>query len=325
MKKLALLLVMGMALAGCSGKEETPPVSFERLGGATYGGEHLAVQGNYVYVAGTKFYILDVSSTTSPSWEGEIEYANVTFWGLDLKSDMAFAVANATGVGVLLAIDVSDPANPSTVDFKLTTELWDIDVDGNYAYIAAGSLGLVVYDIGTVPGMTQVGGLNLGGDAREIRKSGNYLYITGPYGSEVWVVDVSTPTSPTLAGSVTMSGSAKGQDVEVSSGTALVSCPEGLVILDVSDPSSPAELSRTDPTDDPYAACFDGNYAYVATKVSGENNAYILALDISNTSSPSQVATSIDCGGSAKDIAYLNGFCYLLTSDNMFIYRVTKE
>lgn len=117
-------------------------------------------------------------------------------------------------------INVSDPASPSiSGQLALGGDPNDIAVSGNYAYIASGDNGgeLTVVDISTpsAPAIAATfdltaansGNGNSDGLAVAIGQT-NYLYLTrvASGGKEFYVFNISTPTSPSLVGSVDLNG-----------------------------------------------------------------------------------------------------------------------
>lgn len=323
MTRIAGLVVLAIILAGCSGHEETPPVTLTQEGGLAFGGNHIVAQGNYLYVAtSNKLSVIDVSSVATPYEAGKYENTNVVFQDVSVKGTTAFAVSYNASLGALFAIDVANPENPTVLGWLLTRDLWGIYVDGNYAYVAAGDSGLWVYNVANPLGMSKIASLNLGADVQEIWKSGNYVYLTGPFSKKIWSVDVSTPASPTLAD--TLSLSVSGEDVHIQGSTLVVSGPEGVAFVDVSNPSSMTLLSTFKPSrGDPYAAWFDGEYAYTAAKITGEGKSYISVIE--GPAGPGEAASSSTIDGSPRDIAYNGNFCYILTNSQMFIFTVTKD
>ncbi|MEO0181361.1 MAG: hypothetical protein ABIM74_07165 [candidate division WOR-3 bacterium] len=322
MKRILGIVLLAIALWGCGG-EEGPPVTLEQEGGLGFGGNHLVHQGNYLYIATSgKLSVVDVSSVSAPYEAGKYENANVVFQDVSVKGTTAFTVGYNANIGALFAIDVANPANPVPIGWVITRDLWGIYVDGNYAYVAAGDSGLWVYDITNPGSMSRIASLNLGGDVQEIWKSGNYVYLAGPFDKKLWAVDVTTPGSPTLADSITLFVS--GEDIHMYGSTVVVSGPEGIAFVRADNPSALSLISTfKPPSGDPYAAWFDGEYAYVAAKVTGEGRSYISVVE--GPDGPGEVASSSKMDGSARDIVYDGNYCYIMSSSQTFIYRVTKE
>jgi hypothetical protein len=86
----------------------------------------------------------------------------------------------------------------------------NVDVNGNYAYVAAGATGLQVVDVSNPQAPVIVGAKDTPGNANDIRIAGNLAYIAdGSAGLQI--LDISNPTAPVIVGSVDTPGEA--QDV----------------------------------------------------------------------------------------------------------------
>jgi len=109
-------------------------------------------------------------------------------------------------------------------------------------------------------------------------------------GGKLEILDITTPSTPMLLGTMELSG--VGRRVWVDDNTLYAACWKGgLQIIDVSTPASPQILSTTrfdDATDQEVCETFDvevrGNYAFVVDQTAG-----LVILDVSNPASPSEV------------------------------------
>jgi len=118
-----------------------------------------------------------------------------------------------------------------------------VAVNGDFAYVAAGSGGLQVVGLSsdrTTPRV--VASLSLSGNANAISLVGNTAYIAaGSAGLQV--VDVTSPLSPRLLGSVNTGGTALG--VRVVGTTAFIANSTGLVAVSVANPTAMIIASTT--------------------------------------------------------------------------------
>jgi len=106
-------------------------------------------------------------------------------------------------------------------------------------------------------------GYDLPGSANHIWLSGTTAYVADGWGSGLQIIDLATPTAPTLLATYPSDNGT--QDVCVVGSTAFVADREGgLVILDVSTPSSPSALATLDTGGEAYAVRVVGDHAYVA-------------------------------------------------------------
>jgi hypothetical protein len=119
-----------------------------------------------------------------------------------------------------------------------------VSVNGDFAYVAAGSAGLVVVDVTNRSAPAIVATLPLPGSANSVKVVSNLVYIAdGASGLEI--VDVTDPIHPVLAGAVAAPGDAV--DVAVTGNRALVAeGAGGIQLVDISAPAHPA-LLRTLP------------------------------------------------------------------------------
>ena len=135
--------------------------------------------------------------------------------------------------------------------------------------------------------------------------SGNYAYVAAT-STGLQIIDISTPSSPTLTGTYNTSGSA--YDVAISGNYAYVAdYTSGLKIIDISTPSAPT-LTGSFPTTSARGIAISGNYAYVADYGSG-----LKVINISNPSSPSLAATytSSDSSSYSYDVAISGNYAYV--------------
>jgi hypothetical protein len=118
------------------------------------------------------------------------------------------------------------------------------------------------------------------------------------------MIDISDPTSPSIAGSHDTPGFA--WDVAISGDYAYVAdCPTGLRVIDISDPTSPSLAGNFDTPGYIHTIAVSGDYAYVADASSG-----LQVIDISDPASPS-LAGSYDTAGSATGVAIAGDYAYV--------------
>ncbi len=81
----------------------------------------------------------------------------------------------------------------------------NVDVAGDYAFVAAGAAGLQVVDVSNRANPSIVGSLDTDGTAIDVRIFGNYAYLAdGPSGLKI--IDISNPSSPVLAAALDTGG-----------------------------------------------------------------------------------------------------------------------
>ena len=134
-------------------------------------------------------------------------------------------------------------------------------------------------------GVTQGQGLRIagqfGGDVRAVAVQGHYAYVGR--GPRLLVWDVSDPAQPTLVGRSAVFPEIV-EHVVVAGDLAYVADGEGgLVILNVSTPSSPSQVGAYDTPGQAYDLEVQGSYAYVADGSQG-----LRILNVTNPAAPSE-------------------------------------
>jgi hypothetical protein len=178
-----------------------------------------------------------------------------------------------------------------------------VAVNGNTAYIAAGSAGLQVVDVTDRTNPQIIGSLPLPGNANDVQLVSNTAYVAaGSAGLQV--VDVTTPAAPKLLGSLSTNGMAL--DLVVRGTKAYIANGSNLFIADVRNPALISQIGTLalNGTVQGVDVDLQRNLAVVAT---GTNGLYV--VDITNLAAPvvlGQVST-----GDARDVAIGGNFAFV--------------
>lgn len=117
----------------------------------------------------------------------------------------------------------------------------NIDVSGNYAYIASGANGLTIVDISDKLSPQIVSVLDTPGTTIDVKVVADTVFLADGE-SGLQIVDVSDRSSPALVATFDTLGVA--QDIQVESGFAFIACGEyGLSIVNISDINAPIETA----------------------------------------------------------------------------------
>ncbi|MBN1606829.1 MAG: hypothetical protein JW940_09350 [Polyangiaceae bacterium] len=136
--------------------------------------------------------------------------------------------------------------------------------------------------IRVAPIITRVEGLSLG----KVRLSGDFLYGVGS--GALRVVDVSNRTAPDPIGEVTLSSNARGAPRIAGTRAYVAAGADGLHIVDITTPESPALLGTLVTAGNVSDAVQIGSYVYAAAGEQG-----LLVVDVSDPSLPT-VAVALD-------------------------------
>ena len=219
---------------------------------------------------------------------------------VDVAGDFAYVAAGSAGLQV---VDVSNRANPSIVASRsLPGNANDVVVVGGYAYVACGNGGLQIVNVQNPLTPVIAGASVATGDvAWDVVVKGNRAYVANG-ASGLIVIDVSSPAAPSRLGALSLSGTAKGVDVDpvrqiavVARGTA------GLSVINVADPSAPtllATLAGGDVRD----LTISGNYVFLA-----DISRSFTSVDLANPAAPVlRGSTPFTLAGQLQDVA-VNG------------------
>jgi hypothetical protein len=223
--------------------------------------------------------------------------------GLVFAGNNGSATITVTNNGFTAAAQVSVSSfAPTALSFVTIPGFANnVDVSGNFAYVAAGATGLQVLDVTDRRSPHVVGSLDTPGNANDVRVVGTRAYVAdGTAGLRV--IDITNPSVPTLLGALDTPGQANdvvvvGNRAYVADGTA------GLQIIDVSNPEAPALLGTLNTPGTANGVDVTGNVAVVADLTS------LRTIDVSNPAAPAALG-SVSTSG-ARDLTVEGNTVYL--------------
>ncbi len=274
---------------------------------------HVQQDGNYVYAAGgdAGMLVFDVSDSTNPHVAGQ--GATPVAESLALQGNYAYVLDSRDG---LYVFDISLPGQPqniATLDFERNQGA-DVDIGGNYAYIA-NSFNVRVVDISDPANPLNVAyydGTN-SGTYREIVAQENNVFLAASNGG-LRILDVATPSQPSEIGVFGMPVTP--HTFRLMSNFAYVaSGAAGLYIMDVSNPTYPVVVRNL--AGSAIAAEVDGRFAYVLEM--NDSHDGIRILDVSEPAAPVEAGYyfSPDGWGYAGlgGFRVSGGYAYVLSRD----------
>lgn len=202
------------------------------------------VSGRYAYVTNNQgLQVIDVSNPASPTLVGSIDTDRMT---TDVYVSGNYAYTGNFGKGMNI-IDITNPSSPTLVgSYNTPGELgldWAVYGAGNYAYLAGEYRGLEVIDIRNPSSPLLVGYCALGDSVKGVCVKGNYAYLA--YLNELLAINISNPTTPTLAASYATS-SDENKKVFVGNNNDLIYMTGGqsgkLYIFDFDESAEPPQI-----------------------------------------------------------------------------------
>jgi hypothetical protein len=180
----------------------------------------------------------------------------------------------------------------------------NVDVAGNFAYVAAGAAGLQIVNVTNKAAPFIVGALDTPGNANDVRVLGNFAYVADG-ASGLQIINITNPAAPQFAGTVDTPGTA--WDVVVSNNRAYVADGDaGLSIIDVTNPALAAILGSIDPPGTQKGVAIDST-RNIAVLASGTSGVHI--VNVSNAAAPVQLSTV--SGGDVRDVELQNNHAFL--------------
>lgn len=255
---------------------------------------HLWPDTLYVSLGGTTFNlaIVDIGTPGDLQYVASQEYPGVLS-DIAGSGDTAYLLHNVIEPipprpyptnTYLEILDVADPQYPVVLRTLGPNEHagGNLEVKGGYAYLSSDQTGLRVVDLAGDT-LDPAGELfiNLGSTCTALSGSTVYLGVpkTDPKG--VWLVDISSPTSPARVSSAPLPHQAEG--VFVSGDYAYIADgQDGLHVLDVSDPWNPTEVGSLE---EPYMYLSEDLWV-TGTEVYVADGTGIAIIDASDPANP---------------------------------------
>lgn len=225
----------------------------------------LAISGNYAYVANynsNSLSVIDISNPSSPSIVSTTS-VGTNPQGIFLSGNYLY-MANQGGNSMTI-VNVSNPAAPSVVSTtSIGTTPAFVAVSGNYAYVTCFSSNMYVLDVSNPASPTVAATLNVGSGSENISISGTKAYVTNYTSNTLVIVNIATPTSPTIDSTTSMGGS-NAYGLAVSYPYAVVTRygSNNLSIVNVSNPSSPTIVRSVSTGSGPASAFINNGIAYI--------------------------------------------------------------
>ena len=233
--------------------------------------------GDYAYLASSEgVQIYDISDYALPDADARLgTYNDEDMEERAVKVDSIYAyigVAAAVHDSLesgLHIVDISDPSTPVLAGSYITAGVTnDVDLAGNYVYLADSLRGLLIIDISDPASPDSIGRYDTPAPAWAVHIANNLAYVAcGAAG--LLIVDVSTPASPSLLTSFPAAGEPR--DVFVAGDYAYIASfwDGGLQILDISTPASPTSVVNLGTQGGAWGVFADNRYVYLADTWAG--------------------------------------------------------
>ncbi len=264
--------------------------------------------------------IVDVSDPEFPALLGAYHMPGADGFALTGFVDaLGIAYMGMTSASMSLAIlDVSIPTNISLLGTYNTPSgsVFGVVVEGEIAYLADGSSGLLIVDVHDPAAPVLIGNDLTSSAANAVAVVGTLAYVAQD-DAGLRILDVSDPTSPILLGTLDTTNAAI--NVAVAGSVAYVTDgPGGLVLIDVSDPSTPALLGIYPTASIARSVAIEetpeGTVAYV-----GIDGGVVLMVNVSNPGLPTLIGDFNAPASLNNGFAAIDGMVYAPGLDELMI------
>jgi len=236
---------------------------------------------------GDSIYMVQFGDPESPQLLGAIELPRVT--GIAMNDALMVTIDNANDLQV---IDITAPASPTlvgSVTIPTPQDLFDVELAGNHAYVAAGHGGMHVYDLSNLASPQLVSSVPEIGEVRSITVRDKLAYVMG-YFEGHFLFDVSDPASPILLGG--LDTALPSVRAEIIGDKAIAIEGDTIKAFDISDPSLPAFESVS-----PYRAAPENLVISGAWAIVADANVGIQTIQLLGCASPADL-NAAGAGGS---------------------------
>lgn len=205
----------------------------------------------------------------------------------------------ATSTGV-----VTQVFNPISLSFLTIPGFANgVDVNGNYAYVAAGASGLQIVNISNHNQPVIAGSIAIPGNANAVKLLGNLAYVAaGTAGLQV--VNVTNPAAPVVLGALNTNGMARA--VVVKGSTAYIANGTNLVIANVTNPAAMTTIATLPLTGNIQGIDVDAQRK-LAVVAAGSTGIHV--VDIATPAAPVKRGTVST--GDARAVAIGGNFAYV--------------
>ena len=274
----------------------------------------MAFSPPYVVIAPARggLSMIDITDPLNPQITGFYEQR----WGAS-AIDIVGSYAYFTTGNRLEIIDITDPQHPTLQGSFLPepSGLLDIEISGNYAYIArgwvSGRKGIGIFDISNPTTPIEVGYYPSDFDYEaSLAIAGETLYLSGDH-IGLQILDISTPTAPFLVSAyplpnitpvdIAVAGeyaylawrNPDASDcIDLCQGGLIDHCQGGLQVMDVSNPQNPSEMGNLTSPGTAHSLALAGDRLMLTRQK--ERHYYggeLQSIDIANPAAPALLAT----------------------------------
>jgi hypothetical protein len=289
----------------------------------------IVFDGNYGYAAvgDSGMTVYNLTNPAAPTVAGRIvttgraafvSYGSVTVSGSPVGH---IFVSNRNPVSGLTAINVSNPASPTTSAFLSANQAasgiaYSPFYSNGKVYVAYGNSGLRIVDVSNAAGPSLLSTIPLGGDSRAVVVSGTTAFIAAR-DSGVFVVDAANPASPVKLATIK---TPRARGVAVNGNYVYVAASDsGLGIINITNPKSPVLVGYLHP-----GGQYGENVAVAGNVIGLTDYNKILFFDATSPGAPVGKGVTSTFKTGNEGFAIAGSYAYVPDGDSMKVFNIAN-
>lgn len=175
------------------------------LAGSPY---DVAVDGSYAYVVSSdnskELMVINIADPSNPAEVGSLNLSgNANAFAVEVSGDTVYIARDSSSSAEFYTVSVAVKAAPVLLDSEeIGSDVNDVIVIGNYAYLATDGTELQVINVSNPAALSNVGSLDLSGGSNAESIAGVVTtLLIGRADGTLSSVDITTPTSPSFISS----------------------------------------------------------------------------------------------------------------------------
>jgi hypothetical protein len=272
--------------------------------------ESIYLLDNYAFIASDNLLVFDISNPEEPTLVDSCETPGWS-WFVTVSGNFAYMTDydDLQDVTRLLIIDVSDPENPELRGSCTVPDVNRLFVSNNFIYIPHYP-GVLILDVSVPDHPEEIAVIEAENMIEDVAVLDTIAYVADR-AECLRMFNVINPEDPHYVRSYDRNFVNKGLVVQDS--IAYISGSGGLMIVDLSTPEDPREMSILETPGSAEKLVIDGQNVYIAD---GTGGLYI--VDVSNPYTPEELC-QFDAPDSALDIAISGDFAFIADGERGLI------
>ncbi len=221
---------------------------------------NIAISGNYAYITGTsdtaELQVVDISNPAVPTVVASVNMTGSgDGQGVFISGDYAYVTRSAdttSGANELTIVNITVPLAPVvTGGYSNNIVMYEVYVSGSYAYVttASGSQEMLVVSVSNPASPTLAATYNPAGlvAGRTVSGFGNTVFVG--IGTNLHALNVTTPTTPALLGTIAASGIVYDVEIDASQQFAFLATGNGngeFQVINIATPSAMTQAKVID-------------------------------------------------------------------------------